>query len=488
GRGFSSIKGLRKRSRDLTQDAAEELHTAASLLGIRPPGLLCSREVVSPMLTGLISPAVVLPSDYQSAFDTPEFRAILLHELTHHSRRDLWWSVAARTLGCLLWPQALLPTLARKLEQSAEESCDDFVLEQNVSPGVYAGCLVRLADRLKKQWPTRACAAGIVGFRSSLGRRVQRIMENRAVRKQHLSIKMRAILASAVAIGTVGALTLVSVRATEKSVGAATTSQGVKIDLSTPELTVRSFCQALSGKSVRSAIECISGADPKAIPEKMVNELQGQPIRLLIDTAVAKIDGDKATCDITGKFAPDGAMTDGKGFPLKETINLVKTGVNWQIVPAKNVNMNDQKMDDFISKISYILSNPNFMQQARTEAKATSCVSNMKQAALSSIMYASDHKDMFPGKTVDLHKEFFPYSKNMTIFTCPETKKYFAFNTALIGKKLSSVKVPSNTVLFYEGSGGKYSFIHGGKTTIALADGHVVIADPKQATKFVWNP
>ena len=69
--------------------------------------------------------------------------------------------------------------------------------------------------------------------------------------------------------------------------------------------------------------------------------------------------------------------------------------------------------------------------QARDKARQASCLSNMKQMGLSSIMYASDYDDTFSppeirGAVNELvgswKSNTYPYAKNRNIYECPNTR------------------------------------------------------------------
>src|SRR5438105_7236726 len=81
--------------------------------------------------------------------------------------------------------------------------------------------------------------------------------------------------------------------------------------------------------------------------------------------------------------------------------------------------------------------------QAREKARAASCLSNLKQMGLAWMMYTQDYDEKFPfalpgtdanwGRCVDMKDRgsfggwignlLVPYSKNVSIFTCPSNPK-----------------------------------------------------------------
>lgn len=201
--GFCGLSLLRtrRRSRPITEgEIVATMQALSAVYRVRPPQLLASERVASPFLTGLRRPAILLPASYASEFDEAAQRAILAHELMHLARGDCEWNLLARLLGALGWTQPLLWLLCRRLEQAAEEVCDQAVLEQQCAPEAYARCLLALAERLARPRVERIAGVGMAAFRSSLGRRVERILKNAAPPLLPFSARLRA----SIMVGIVG--------------------------------------------------------------------------------------------------------------------------------------------------------------------------------------------------------------------------------------------------------------------------------------------
>ena len=170
---------LRRTSRPVTSGPATAL--LASLTP-SPPRLLTHPSVHSPFLAGLRHAAIFLPAAFETQFDADALRAIFVHELAHEARRDNLWTLASRLLTALLWPQPLLWLLVRKLEQISEDACDEAVLAASCSPRAYADCLLSLATRPPLALRQRTLSAGVAPFRSSVGRRIRRILSAKGTR------------------------------------------------------------------------------------------------------------------------------------------------------------------------------------------------------------------------------------------------------------------------------------------------------------------
>jgi beta-lactamase regulating signal transducer with metallopeptidase domain len=175
------------------------LQALCTVRRVPPPMLLLCAEVRNVFLTGLRRPAILLPATYRQDFSPSALRAILIHEVTHLTRKDTAWTLGTRLLCAMGWVQPLLWVLCRQWEQASEEVCDLAVLEQETSPHTYADCLLRLAERLTPTRQEQVVGTGIIAFRSSLGRRVQRLLAHSSASSASLSARARLAVVSGVA-------------------------------------------------------------------------------------------------------------------------------------------------------------------------------------------------------------------------------------------------------------------------------------------------
>jgi beta-lactamase regulating signal transducer with metallopeptidase domain len=105
----------------------EAFRDTAALAGIRKlPGLMVSTLVSSPMLLGLVKPAVLLPESALTA-GKAGLPYIFRHELTHLRRRDILYKWAAELCLCVHWFNPLAYLMTRRIASSCELSCDEAV-------------------------------------------------------------------------------------------------------------------------------------------------------------------------------------------------------------------------------------------------------------------------------------------------------------------------------------------------------------------------
>ena len=170
GSHYFRTRRLRRSAVPAGRAATEICRTVAQRMGLEAPPVLVASAVGSPLLLGILRPAVLLPAAHPNMANAQVFA----HELAHVRRRDCLWNIVSRLLCALCWFQPLMWTLARRAEQVNEEACDDFVLSYVGQRRSYAWRLLDMAQVLGCAAPQRL-GIGVVNLRSSLGRRVQRL-------------------------------------------------------------------------------------------------------------------------------------------------------------------------------------------------------------------------------------------------------------------------------------------------------------------------
>lgn len=177
--GFShyQLVVLRRRSRPVADsEAMGLLRTLAQNSFMLVPELRESELVSGPLLAGAAHPVIYLKQDAPLTVDLME--TALIHELAHIRAADCAWTVVRR-LGCaLFWPQPLLWVLAKLSWQVSEEAADQSVIQAGQSFESYARSLLSLAEAGMTPHVLRGFSAGVVESRSSVGRRIERLLDS----------------------------------------------------------------------------------------------------------------------------------------------------------------------------------------------------------------------------------------------------------------------------------------------------------------------
>ena len=166
----------------------------------------------SPLSWGLLRPVIILPTachDWSQA----RLRHVLLHELGHVQRLDWVLHLFARYVCALYWYHPLVWHARRRLDQLAEQACDDSVLLQNGQDIAYANDLVAVAraahDTRQGAWLATFLA------QSFLGTRVRAILDRARCRHRNDSSPViLALLGSALVAALLGATELQPARVT----------------------------------------------------------------------------------------------------------------------------------------------------------------------------------------------------------------------------------------------------------------------------------
>jgi beta-lactamase regulating signal transducer with metallopeptidase domain len=120
-------------------------------------------EPMSPIATGLLRPAVLLPRA-SAAWSDERRRAVLLHELAHIKRGDCGVQLVAQIACAIYWFHPLVWMAAGKLRSERERACDDHVLRCGARPSSYASHLLDIASELR---PSLAPSAALAMARPS---------------------------------------------------------------------------------------------------------------------------------------------------------------------------------------------------------------------------------------------------------------------------------------------------------------------------------
>jgi HEAT repeat protein len=140
--------------------------------------------VVCPTLTvpaqgGIRDPMVLLPADAAEWADD-RLQVVLLHELAHIARRDLFLHVLGRVVRALYWPNPLVHVALRRAALETERACDDAVLRAGTRGADYAGHLAAVAALIGG---VRTGTALAMARPSTLLVRVQAILDGRSDRR-----------------------------------------------------------------------------------------------------------------------------------------------------------------------------------------------------------------------------------------------------------------------------------------------------------------
>ena len=88
-----------------------------------------SSHLKAPVVTGITSPAILMPSNFNSLYKPSQQRLILNHELSHIQNKDLYWNLIALFTLAVFWFNPLFWLAYRNFRQQQELACDQRVLQ-----------------------------------------------------------------------------------------------------------------------------------------------------------------------------------------------------------------------------------------------------------------------------------------------------------------------------------------------------------------------
>jgi len=155
----------------------ERVERLARRLAVRRPVcVLKAAGLKAPVAFGCLRPTVCLPASFTDEFDSREQEAMLAHELGHLAARDPAWQLVADFCCAALWWHPLAWWSRRRLRAACEASADEASLLVPDGPDLLAACLVAMGRRLARPRQLGWLSVEGLGFRSSLGRRVERLL------------------------------------------------------------------------------------------------------------------------------------------------------------------------------------------------------------------------------------------------------------------------------------------------------------------------
>jgi beta-lactamase regulating signal transducer with metallopeptidase domain len=196
--GFFVLGGVRRRARWLGN--------------VSPTGRLCqqaggvpvfaSREIDVPMAVGILFPAVLIP-DSLLPEDGRQWRAVLLHEMSHIRRGDVATLALARLVAGLHWFNPFAWLALSQLRAESEAAADDDATRLHPSPTDYAECLLGVVRRLKVS-RRRLFPALEMAHTNEITSRVTRLLDARIDRSSPCGLVRGMVLVVAVALGIAG--------------------------------------------------------------------------------------------------------------------------------------------------------------------------------------------------------------------------------------------------------------------------------------------
>jgi beta-lactamase regulating signal transducer with metallopeptidase domain len=184
--GLTATKGLTRGAREFKDPKLMKLFSSL-LSDLQVKGrvrLLRSERTLMPVVCGVLRPVVLLPAGAEDWSEERQ-KVVLLHELTHVTRRDCLTQLLAQMACAFYWFNPLVWHAARRLRIEREQACDDYVLRIGTKPSDYAHHLLEIARYLQEhpvfQWSQATTVA--MARQSQLEGRLLAILSHEGTRR-----------------------------------------------------------------------------------------------------------------------------------------------------------------------------------------------------------------------------------------------------------------------------------------------------------------
>jgi len=176
-----------------------------------------SERSASPAVWGVFRPAIVLPTELCERLAPKQLEWVLLHELAHVRRGDVVAACFQQLVTSVFCFNPAVWIAGRMLHGLREYACDDVALAAGSATRRQSGdAFLHVAERACAYCDPVARALGVCNTKSTLRRRLMRLLDTRRPLKTRLSLGAFAVLL------VLGAVLLPSFRAGEASaIGAA---------------------------------------------------------------------------------------------------------------------------------------------------------------------------------------------------------------------------------------------------------------------------
>lgn len=145
----------------------------AAQLGIKSKvAIYLSTFVKSPLTVGFLKPVILIPVASINHLTTEQMEAVILHELAHIRRADYLVNLLQTVAEIVLFFNPFTRLLSSVIRKERENSCDDWVLQYQYNPAMYAEALLNIA--WLQQQPVLAMPAA--GDKAELLPRVKRML------------------------------------------------------------------------------------------------------------------------------------------------------------------------------------------------------------------------------------------------------------------------------------------------------------------------
>lgn len=148
---------------DTNSDIQQRISNYSQRFSVSVPDLMLVDTIKSPALVGVFRPKILLPEEIIDQLDEGQLDYVIMHELAHLARRDLWVQWVLILIRAVHWFNPLIWWSFRQVQIECERATDEFVLlkSPHSDKNAYSETLLRV---LECSLPDSKLTPGMVGI------------------------------------------------------------------------------------------------------------------------------------------------------------------------------------------------------------------------------------------------------------------------------------------------------------------------------------
>ncbi len=197
------VRGLIAQSEAAGGRVAETLRQCAEEVGVRGEvGLRLCKNMLSPAACGLVRPVILMPGSVLEGLSREKLRAVLVHELAHIKRGDLWVNFAQTVLQIVYFYNPLLWFANGVVRRIREKAVDEMVLTRLGGEAKrYSDILIDVAETAFSRPHFSLRLVGVVESKKALAGRIRHILTRPIPKTARLGFAgLAAVLITAAAL------------------------------------------------------------------------------------------------------------------------------------------------------------------------------------------------------------------------------------------------------------------------------------------------
>jgi len=178
------VRGLIAQSRPANERLLEMLEECCCQIGIRPNiELRLSGNTLSPAVCGLFKPIILMPAALLEKLSREKLKAVLIHELAHIKRADVWVNLLQTMLQIVYFYNPLVWIANAIVRRVREQAVDEMVLVTlKPETNSYSNTLIDIAEMAFWRPNFSLRLIGVVESKKALEKRIKHML-NRPIPK-----------------------------------------------------------------------------------------------------------------------------------------------------------------------------------------------------------------------------------------------------------------------------------------------------------------